>query len=37
VDVLAASVLKNATAKKRWKQTHVLIIDEMSMMTPEFF
>jgi len=36
-DVLAASVLKNATAKKRWKQTQTLIIDEVSMMTPEFF
>jgi len=37
VDVLASSVLKNVTAKKRWKQTQVLIIDEISMMTPEFF
>lgn len=36
-DVLAASVLKNVTAKKRWKQTQILIIDEISMMTPDFF
>lgn len=36
-DVLAASILKNPTSKKRWKATTILIIDEISMMTPEFF
>jgi len=36
-EVLAASVLKNMAAKKRWRQTNLLIIDEVSMMTPEFF
>jgi len=36
-EALALNILKNATSKKRWKQTHILIIDEISMMTPEFF
>lgn len=36
-DVLAANILKNPRAKKRWKKTEILIIDEISMMTPEFF
>lgn len=36
-DALALNILKNVTSKKRWKQTQILIIDEISMMTPEFF
>ena len=33
---LAAAVLKNKRAKRRWLDTQLLIIDEISMMTPEF-
>jgi ATP-dependent DNA helicase PIF1 len=36
-DVLAASILKNVKAKHRWRSTKILIIDEVSMMTPELF
>jgi ATP-dependent DNA helicase PIF1 len=36
-DVLAANILKNPRTKKRWKKTEILIIDEISMMTPELF
>ncbi len=36
-DVLAAAVLKLPKAKQRWKKTQILIIDEISMMTPELF
>lgn len=35
VDVLATIVSKSIAAKKRWKQVSMLIIDEVSMMTPE--
>lgn len=33
---LAAAVLKNKRAAARWMDTQLLIIDEISMMTPEF-
>jgi ATP-dependent DNA helicase PIF1 len=33
---LAAAVLKNKRAAARWLDTQLLIIDEISMMTPEF-
>jgi ATP-dependent DNA helicase PIF1 len=36
-DSLVASISKNVASKKRWKQVNILIIDEVSMMTPEFF
>lgn len=36
-DVLATAILKSPFAKKRWKRTDTLIIDEISMMTPELF
>jgi ATP-dependent DNA helicase PIF1 len=32
---LAAAVLRNKRAKRRWLDTQLLIIDEISMMTPE--
>ena len=35
VDKLIASIKKFAPLKKRWRKTEVLIIDEISMMTPE--
>ena len=35
VDKLVTSIRKFTPLRKRWKQTDVLIIDEISMMTPE--
>jgi ATP-dependent DNA helicase PIF1 len=35
VAVLAAKIRKSGNANKRWHQTDVLVIDEVSMMTPE--
>jgi ATP-dependent DNA helicase PIF1 len=37
VETLVASINKNPHAKRRWKRTEILIIDEISMMTPELF
>ena len=34
-DVLAATILKKPTVKRRWKYTRILIVDEVSMMQPE--
>jgi ATP-dependent DNA helicase PIF1 len=34
---LAEAVKRNRRANRRWLDTHLLIIDEVSMMTPEFF
>ena len=36
-DVLAANILKRPQHKRKWKKTQILIVDEISMMTPEFF
>lgn len=33
---LAAAVARNKTATRRWRDTQILIVDEVSMMTPEF-
>jgi ATP-dependent DNA helicase PIF1 len=33
--VLAAKIRKSGNSSKRWHQTDILIIDEVSMMTPE--
>ena len=37
VDVLCASILKHAKHKRKWKKTELLIVDEISMMTPELY
>lgn len=37
VDALVADITKSPYAKKRWMRTDMLIIDEVSMMTPELF
>ncbi len=34
---LATEILKSPFAKKRWKRTHILVIDEISMMSPDLF
>lgn len=36
-DALAAAIMKNPNVKRRWKKTQVLIVDEISMMTPDLF
>lgn len=36
-DMLATAIAKNPHAKRRWKRTEILIVDEVSMMTPELF
>jgi ATP-dependent DNA helicase PIF1 len=33
---LAAAVARNKAAMRRWRDTQLLIVDEVSMMTPEF-
>lgn len=37
VDALVTSINRNQAAKRRWKKTDMLVIDEISMLTPEFF
>ncbi len=37
VESLVSGILKNPHSKRRWKRTNILIIDEISMMTPELF
>lgn len=37
VATLVARVRKNRQALERWKTTHVLVVDEVSMMGPTFF
>ncbi len=37
VDVLVKSALKYPQTKRRWKKTDILIVDEISMMTPDLF
>ncbi len=37
VDVLVKSALKYPQTKRRWKKTDLLIVDEISMMTPDLF
>ena len=37
VEVLVAGLKKSRKAKKRWFETDILVIDEISMMTPELF
>lgn len=37
LESLVAGILKNPHSKRRWKRTDMLIIDEISMMTPELF
>ena len=34
---LCGTISKNVKAKRRWKNTEILIIDEISMMTPDLF
>jgi len=36
-EVLVANILKNPKRKQKWKRTDILIVDEISMMTPELF
>ena len=36
-DVLATQALKKPFVKRKWKSTDILIVDEVSMMTPELF
>lgn len=36
-DALAATILKKPASKSRWRRTAAVIIDEISMMTPELF
>lgn len=36
-DALAANIMKNPHKKRRWKRADILIVDEISMMTPELF
>ena len=36
-DVLAVQALKKPFIKRKWKTTDILIVDEVSMMTPELF
>ena len=36
-DTLAASILKHPTSKRKWKRTEILIIDEISMMSPDLY
>lgn len=36
-DELASRILKHPKSKRKWKNTELLIIDEISMMTPSFF
>jgi ATP-dependent DNA helicase PIF1 len=36
-DKLAAVVMRTPRAKSRWKRTDILIVDEISMMTPDLF
>lgn len=37
VDALVADIQKSPFAKKRWTRTDILVIDEISMMTPDLF
>jgi len=37
VDVLVAGINRNPNVKRRWKKTDILVIDEVSMMTPCLF
>jgi ATP-dependent DNA helicase PIF1 len=34
---LATEILRSPFAKKRWKRAHILVIDEISMMSPDLF
>ncbi len=34
---LATDILKSPYAKRRWKRAHILVIDEISMMSPDLF
>ena len=36
-DALCTSIIKNPKNKRKWKKTEILIIDEISMMTPCLF
>jgi ATP-dependent DNA helicase PIF1 len=36
-DALVTAINKSPHAKRRWKRTEMLIVDEISMMTPELF
>lgn len=37
VDALVTNIKRNPKAQRRWKKTEILVIDEISMMTPNFF
>jgi ATP-dependent DNA helicase PIF1 len=37
VDALVASINRYPATKRRWRRTDILIVDEVSMMTPELF
>lgn len=37
VDALVASINRYPGSKRRWRRTDILIVDEISMMTPELF
>ena len=36
-EALATSINKSPHSKRRWRRTEILIVDEISMMTPEIF
>lgn len=37
VDVLETNIRKNGKAVRRWRKASILVVDEISMMTPELF
>jgi ATP-dependent DNA helicase PIF1 len=37
VETLIVNILKNSQRKQKWKRADILVVDEISMMTPELF